>query len=284
MKEISSKTIIICSIVRDAETGLKNNIPVIDKLCSLFKDYRIYVYENDSKDKTKEILKEWHSQSPEKIHISINDVDATKTIPTDQKMTVNPFFSRKRIGKMVNIRNNYIRYIKEQNWEADYIMVVDMDVAQLFLDGILSSFKSDIQWDAVTAFGYSTSPKLRRRYHDTYALTMWGDENNPQTEEKIKINADKLGKLKPTDNWIRVFSAFGGLAIYKFEAVKGIEYKLIPNEDDRIEVKCEHFSITKQMAEKGYNKFYINPSMELKYQRLTLSIILKRIKNILLIR
>ena len=270
--------------MRNAEHGLKKNIPVIDKLCSYFKEYNIVVYENDSKDQTKEILKIWQEQAPNNIHISINDIDSGNTIPQASEVLSNPFFSQRRIGKMVNLRNKYMDYIEDHGLTADYMMVVDLDVAQLYLEGILSSFKSNIEWDAVTAFGYSTSPKFKRRYHDTYALTMWGDEKKPQTEEKIKKNADKLGKLKPEDNWIRVFSAFGGLAIYKFEALKDIKYQLLENEDKRVEVKCEHFSITKQMAEKGYNKFYINPGMQLKYQKLTLSIIFNRIKNLLHIR
>lgn len=284
MTDLSNKRIIICSIVRNAEHGLKKNIPVIDKLCSYFKEYNIVVYENDSKDQTKEILKIWQEQAPNNIHISINDIDSGNTIPQASEVLSNPFFSQRRIGKMVNLRNKYMDYIEDHGLTADYMMVVDLDVAQLYLEGILSSFKSNIEWDAVTAFGYSTSPKFKRRYHDTYALTMWGDEKKPQTEEKIKKNADKLGKLKPEDNWIRVFSAFGGLAIYKFEALKDIKYQLLENEDKRVEVKCEHFSITKQMAEKGYNKFYINPGMQLKYQKLTLSIIFNRIKNLLHIR
>ena len=41
MKLINESTIIICSIVRNAEKGLKNNIPVIKKLCQYFKDYKI---------------------------------------------------------------------------------------------------------------------------------------------------------------------------------------------------------------------------------------------------
>ena len=62
MTQLSNKRVIICSIVRNAEDGLRKNIPVIDKLCSYFKDYDIVVYENDSKDKTKEILKNWQKQ------------------------------------------------------------------------------------------------------------------------------------------------------------------------------------------------------------------------------
>lgn len=266
--DVKEKTIIICGIVRDAEKGLRRNIPVIDELCHKFKDFKIIIYENDSVDCTKELLANWHIKDPDRVHISLNCTDPSKTIPTRKTAgTANPFFSHKRIDKMVTLRNKYMAYVELQGWTADYLMVVDMDVAQLYLEPILTSFSRD-DWDAVCSFGYSLSPSLRRRYHDTYALTEWGDQNNPQTEAKIKINSKKYSHLRNGDPWVRVASGFGGLAIYRFEAVNGLRYRVVDNDDLRVEVKCEHCSIFDQMMQRSYDRFYINPSMKLKYQSL----------------
>lgn len=272
MKELNESTLIICSIVRDAENGLIKNIPIIKALCSKCKDYKIVIYENDSMDKTKEWLKEW-SKTDAKVHALLNNTDKSQTIPLQHEVKGNPFFSYKRISKMAQLRNNYMDYIREKGWNADYLVVVDLDVAKLEIDGILSSFRKGKEWDAVTAFGHSLSPRLKRRYHDTYALTEYGDEQNPQTESKIKNLAVKYGNLKATDEWVRVFSAFGGLAIYKFEAVKNLHYEVMENADNRVEVRCEHFSIYWQMAKAGYSHVYINPAMQLKYQKLTFHIV-----------
>lgn len=272
-KELREKTIIICSIVRNAEKGLMKNIPVINQICSLFNDYRIVVYENNSTDKTKFLLSQWKDSLGEKAYFVMDDIEPEKTIPKANSVTCNPFFSRKRISKMAFLRNQYMNVIDQLGWTPDYVMVVDLDVAQLYFESILSSFNTEMEWDAVTANGYSMGPNLRRRYHDTYALTEYGDEGNPQTEDKIKFLAGKYGKLKNGDNWVRVFSAFGGLAIYRYEAVKGLRYQLLDNNDDRVEVRCEHFSIYKQMAERGYDKVFINPSMNLKYQDLNFRIV-----------
>lgn len=280
MIPIRDKTIIICSIVRNAEKGLRNNVPVIKKLCGFFSDYKVFVYENDSTDSTKQLLQEWAESDPLHVFVSLNDIDSTATIPF-QKETgkVNRFYSALRIEKMVRLRNKYMDYIRQRGWEADYLMVVDLDVAKLSLEGVLSSFESDLSWDAVTAFGYSLAPNLRKRYHDTYALTEYGDNNQPQTMDKILSHARKFGKLKGTKKWIRVYSAFGGLAIYRFDAVKGLKYCLLRNDDERVEVRCEHYSIYKQMEERGNNKVYINPMMELKYQSLNLDIIMNYVKR-----
>lgn len=273
MIQPAQSSIIICSIVRDAEVGLRRNIPVINELCKYFKAYHIYVYENDSNDATKKLLKDWSEMDPMNIHVSINQTDSSKTIPSQKNAgTVNPFYSHKRIEKMANIRNHYMQYIDDAGWKADYLMIVDLDVAQLFLSPILSSFDTKIEWDAVCANGYSVSPRFKRRYHDSYALIEQGDKL-PQTEKKIKLLSEKYGSLKKTDSWIPVSSGFGGLAIYRFEAINGLRYQCLPNDDKRVEVKCEHTSIYQQMHKRGFRKFYLNPGMYLKYQDVTFSLI-----------
>lgn len=278
-QNISNKSIIVCSIVRNAEKGLIKNIPVIDKFCKQFADYKIIVYENDSTDKTKQLLAEWNGNNVGNIYVISENIDNSATIPKSSNTSANPFFSRKRIEKMAYLRNKYIEYIDNNHFEADYICVVDLDVAQIDYKGLLSSFNSDYDWDAVTAFGYSLSPKFKRRYHDSYALVEYGQENVPQTEMSIIGISEKYGNMQRNDNWVRVFSAFGGLAIYKFDAFKGLRYTVFDNRDCRVEVRCEHFSICKQMFERGFDKIYVNPGMRLIYQKVTLQLIINTIKR-----
>ena len=273
------RTIIICSIVRNAEKGLKRNIPEIKRLCQMFEGYKVFVYENDSTDMTKKLLKEWHDSDPANVFVSLNDTSAQPTIPSVSDVpSINPFYSQKRIDKMAKLRNAYMQFVDDMGWSADYLVVVDLDVAKISADNIVSSFVRE-DWDAVTAFGYSTSPKLKRRYHDTYALTEFGDEENPQTEEKIIRNSEKYANLDEGKPWVRVFSAFGGLAIYRFESIKGVRYEALKNNDPRVQVKCEHYSIYYQMKRRGFDRVYINPAMSLKYQDLSLKIIYNSIKR-----
>ena len=275
---LANKSVIICSIVRDAERGLRRNIPVICDLCRNFSDYKVVVFENDSKDRTKQLLTEWQESDPERVLAYMKDTDGKATIPAFKDSKVNPFFGHKRIDRMAALRNQYMDLLWSKDWNADYLMVVDLDVAKLDLEGILTSFNDDMEWDAVTAFGYSLGPSLKTRYHDTYALIMYGDET-AQNERKIADLQYQLGPLMKNKQWVRVSSAFGGLAIYKMEAVKGLRYEVYENKDDRVEVTCEHYSLYKQMQERGYDKFYINPEMILKYQDLTWKIVLNTIKR-----
>ena len=273
------RTIIICGIVRNAERGLKRNIPEIKRLCQMSKGYKVFVYENDSTDMTKKLLKEWHDSDPANVFVSLNDTSAQPTIPSVSDVpSINPFYSQKRIDKMAKLRNAYMQFVDDMGWSADYFVVVDLDVARISADNIMSSFVRE-DWDAVTAFGYSTSPKLKRRYHDTYALTELGDEENPQTEEKIIRNSEKYANLDEGNPWVRVFSAFGGLAIYRFNSIKGLRYEVLKNNDPRVQVKCEHYSIYYQMKRRGFDRVYINPAMSLKYQELSLKIMYNSLKR-----
>lgn len=272
-KEISEQSFIICSIVRDAEKGLRHNIPVIEHFCKMTRSYQVIVFENDSKDGTKELLQEW-AASDSNVHVFCEDnkkfSGSYASEPTPKN--VNPFYSRKRIGKMVELRNQYMDYIWQHNLSADYLMVVDLDVDRIGLPGIISCFQHDADWDAVTAFGYSFGPKLRKRYHDTFALEEYGTIDTPLTEKDINELQDKYRNLKGNE-WVRVDSAFGGLAIYRFEAIKGLRYELLANDDQRVACRCEHTSLALQMKSRGFDKIYINPQMRIHYQKLTLKII-----------
>lgn len=280
MGNLRERSIIVCSIVRDAEKGLRRNIPVVKELCRQFASYKVVIYENDSTDGTKALLRAWMEEDEGNVFCMMSDGVFPPVTPSASCVTCNPFFSNRRISKMAFLRNQYLDFVEQHHWEADFLLVVDLDVARLYLAGILSSFSLEApEWDAVTAFGYSTSPRLRRRYHDTYALTEWGDEDNPQTECKIRYLASKYAHLFGQERWTRVFSAFGGLAVYKFAAIRGLRYQALPNADERVEVRCEHYSLYRQMVARGFDKVYINPAMTLKYQDLTVRIIIDSLQR-----
>ena len=268
-KILSQSSLIICGIVRDCDRNLKKNIPIINKLCSLSKNYKIIIFENDSKDNTKQILKKWEINT-ENIYIESKNFNAENTIPLKTKNTsISPFYSKKRIEKMVFYRNQYLNYIEQHNLFSDFVIVVDLDVSRINLNGILDSFGQEREWDVISANGYSLSPKLTKRYHDSYALIESGMEKKPQTVQQITNNQYKYSFLKPGLPLIQVYSGFGGLCIYKFNALKNIKYELMQNDDKVVEVYCEHVGLHSQMHENGFNKFFINPNMTILYQNIT---------------
>lgn len=263
---LKEKSVIVCGIIRNGEIGLKKNIPVIDKLCDMAKSYHVVMFENDSVDNTKQILRQWAQKRPS-VHISTEDFH-TQTIPSSVSNGANRFFSYSRISKMAEYRNKYMEYIAEHQLKADYVIVVDMDVRRIGLKGILDSFARSEQWDAIASNGYIYSPSacFRKRYNDTYALVECGREHVSQTEESIAGNQYRWAFLKPGMPLMAVYSAFGGMAIYKYEAICNCKYEVLPNADSRVEVRCEHFSICEQMHKNGYGRIFVNPNMTIRYR------------------
>ena len=81
--------------------------------------------------------------------------------------------------------------------------------------------------------------------------------------------------------FIRVASAYDGIAIFRAEIRIPLRYKIIFNNFGGVEVFCDHVTIFKQLAERGYDKVYINPNMEVYYQGITWQVIKKKIRDII---
>ena len=279
LKVVCDKKVVFCGMVRDCAKELNHNITTIEKIGSYFSDYRIVIFENNSKDDTKLVLTRWMSNN-KRVNAIVNDFDETKyqQIPKDPSYYLPN--CRRRIQKYVDYRNMYMEYLDQMDFESDYTVILDMDVDRIDVKGFITSFGNKLEWDVITANGYSTSPKLKRRYHDTYALCEFGNENGKQSVDDIIAYRDIFSKLKKGMPFIRVFSAYGGLAIYKSSSLLNARYSIIYNNYKGIEVRCEHYSLYKVLAERGFDKVYINPNMEIHYQKISQKLLLKKIKGL----
>jgi hypothetical protein len=271
-------SIAICSIVRNCENQLSKNINLIENLRKYFKSSFVIIYENDSVDNTKNVLLDWQKKS-NNVNLYFETLNV-KTIPVNDTLGYNRFFSKERITKMAYFRNKYLIELDNLNLDFDFVIVVDLDVIKIDLNGILNSFKSSHQWDVVTANGYSTSPSLKRRYHDSYALVEIGKENDIQTEKCIKNNQLLWSFLKIGQPLIPVYSAYGGLAIYKYNFLKGLRYGVFLNNDRRVESRGEHFYLHDHIIKSHNARIFINPNMVIKYQKINFHLILSYFKNL----
>lgn len=266
-------SVVVCSIIRNCEKQLTRNIPKIEELRSKFKNSSVVIFENDSLDLTKSVLKNWSNNS-HNIFVKYENFKV-ETIPKKNLNGVNRFYSYQRISKMVQYRNQYMSFLNDSEKDFDYVIIIDLDIEDFSIDGIAHSFGLSKLWDVITANGYSYSEILKKRYHDTYALIEYGTEDQDQNEHAIKTNRKKWSFLKPGLPLIPVFSAYGGLAIYRYKAIKNKKYRIIPNSNARIEVKCEHVSLHNDMQRDGFTRIYINPNMLVLYEKFGLS----KIKN-----
>lgn len=277
-ENVKNKKIIFCGCIRNSASELRSNIPTLEKICSFFEDYRIIIVENNSTDNSKIVLKQW-AQNNLRVIPLMYDFDESKYDEHKTPEEYSPFFVYKRIIKLVDYRNIYMDYISNKlNFDSDYITIIDYDLSDINVDGFFTSFGVDFDWDAVTANGYSYSPLLRRRFHDTYPLFEAG---MPFVDsiEKITTYRRIFEPLRKGMPFIRVASAYNGIAIFKSSVRKNLRYYIMFNNYGGIEVLNDHVCIFKQMIEQGHDKIYINPNMELYYQRISWQLIKRVLKR-----
>ena len=255
----------ICTTVRDCATPLKRNIPTIEKLRSFFGGSCVIAVENDSIDDTKLVLSDWEETS-DHITILSNNYGIKTIIETGDSVDKN--FSNHRISHMSAYRNQYLDALKEIP-DLDYVIVIDLDVEKIPIDGIANSFGQETDWNAVASNGIKSSAFSEfyngYKYFDTYAFCEIGD-NRPRTKPLIFENQLLLKNLKRGMPLYPVASAFGGMAIYEYKALISAKYQALPNEDSEVAYLCEHIALHKQMAANGYHKIFINPSQFVIYE------------------
>ncbi|MGA2408217.1 MAG: hypothetical protein ABSF81_15910 [Bacteroidales bacterium] len=276
-ERMRNSSVSICSIVRDCESNLKKNIPKIELLRSLFKESEIVVFENDSIDKTKEILKNWESDS-ENVNV-FTDTFGNITIPSKGSIKGNPYYSISRIEKMVSYRNKYMNFLNTQGLKRDFVIIIDLDISGFEIDGVCDSFGTTTDWDCISANGTSISSRFRRQYHDAYALIEYDKINQIQTEQSIRLSRIRHSFLQKGMPLFPVDSAYGGMAIYRWPSIKGIYYSYLLNDDIRVQCKSEHVGLHKTMKENGFGKIFINPAMRVKYRSLSVPFLFKKLKE-----
>jgi Cryptococcal mannosyltransferase 1 len=262
---LANSSIAICGLARNCAHKLSENIKFIEELRTYFKFLQAVVVENNSNDNTRAILDNWLVSSSNVVILD-GIKRSTVSISDQSKSKVNPYYSHNRISYLAILRNQYLNYIKADGRAYDYILVLDFDIDKISLMGVLNSFEQRYNWDVACAYGYSISPRLQKRIHDTYAMVLLGEENKPQQERPIKQLQRDVRLNKISGSLLRVYSAFGGLSIYKASLLEGINYQALKNDDPRVEVRCEHFSICHQLHQKQATRVVINPRMHLRYE------------------
>lgn len=235
LEKMESKEVLIVGLVRDSEKALPQNIWRIERLGKMFKSYNVFLYENDSVDKTKDILIKW-SQNNNRISTSLNTLEKKRH---DQDK------SEERRTDMAFYRNKYVEEIHVRGGSYDYVIVYDFDILGGFsYEGVANS----IGWDYdITGSNSIIYQDDHIQYYDSYALEMYEDK----TQEEKNLLSFSRG-----DEPVEVKSCFGGMAIYKQECSRsGFNYTA----DD-----CDHKTLHKEMRDYGF-RVYLNPSQIVLY-------------------
>ena len=262
-KTLANKDLFVCGLVRDSSKTVIKNLDDLRAIGSVFRSCRFILVENDSKDGTDRLLREWAKDKENVILISKKMDDELAPLLPKLEKDDNYMRSTRRFTKMAILRNIYMEKMEElidprvQTWA----MIVDLDLHSIPVKETLQSLSNhaDGQWDMICANGITSkchtagsicnfirkdNGKLGRPY-DTLATRLDKNELENSFNSKARDNAwlrhqttvqNRLNKAKSP---VKVSSCFGGIGVYKAEKIKGMRYT---GED------CEHISLNKRLS------------------------------------
>ena len=192
-----------------------------------FPDARVFVYENNSTDTTKQMLEMWTAMNNRVI---VKCEDISDSVLKEHSIARTMFNEPCRMEAIAYARNRLMEMLEETDIgtrEEDRIIMFDADVnCVMSAEPLIKILKSNANdYDALFANGIS----LRNTYYDISAYfdmyypfglelldekTVFG-EKYKSLIRRIPLNAPR----------IPVLSAFGGIGIYRASCIRGLRYK-----------------------------------------------------------
>lgn len=221
--------IVICGVCKNIEKNVPMITKIIENIGTLFTDYRVIIYENNSTDLTAKKLQTWAKRNKR--------VSVKSEYLTDEYLNsciVNKLgrnFSRPEI--IAKARNIVQRQAMSPKYvDFPYILWIDMDFAVFpNLEGLIEIFTTNREWDAIFAYGITK----HKDYWDWYATRSlefpFGPELLGHDWYQNFKERERSIQLSQTSNWLPVYSAFGGCGIYKKSSVIDCWYSGLVTED-----------------------------------------------------
>jgi hypothetical protein len=258
MRMSSNSRLLIAGIIRNGSKTISNEISVLKKAFSDFQNIEWLIIESDSADDTVNKLDEIKTNTENFRYESLGNLsDKLKS----------------RTERIAFCRNVYLEKIRNDSKyiHLDYVVIVDLDgVNSLLTQKSVQSCFAKNNWDVCTANQSGNYYDIWALRHPSWCpndcweqyryLLKYSDPNNPNALALARYAAvySKMIRIPADSEWIKVNSAFGGLAIYKKEALISTK-KYIGLTEHGMEI-CDHVSLHLDMTERGLN-IYINPEL-----------------------
>lgn len=259
LQVMKKSKVVFAGLARNIEDTIPVIIQRIESTAGYFNEYRVVVFENDSEDKTRELLKKWE-QKNKQVHL-LTCPEHKDCKLNDLKMYDYGSQSKKRISKMAAFRNRYLQFIKNNYHDYDYLIVLDLDLQGPWsLNGLADSFGYN-DWDAIFACGLHSLIGTYGNYlvmYDGMAYVGFDEIFNTKInpfKNYFKMNfIDGLG-LPSCRGLVPVKSSFSGMALYKISSLKNAYYSA-----QRL---CEHIALHEMIYNNGHQNLFVNPKLQL---------------------
>lgn len=252
IKQKSESNFLVVGVVRNCAKKVREDVYKISNALVGAKSVSWLLVESDSNDSTLEVLSQLHNEISGFDYLSKGSLRTQMPIRTD---------------RLAYCRNAFLDEIRTnaKYSEIDYVIVSDFDGMNTHLtrDSIDSCWERD-DWDVCTA--NQSGP-----YYDVWTIrhSEWSP-NDCYEQYKFMLDLgvpahkayyvsvySRMITIAPTSKWIEVDAAFGGLGVYKREAL--ICSKYIGVTDDGREI-CEHVLLSEGIKKAGF-KIFLNPKL-----------------------
>ena len=191
----------ICGPVKNCGPYLRKVFDNIEKIGSLFDDYKILIFYDKSNDNTLDILKEYQLKNP-RLLFYVN------------KNPTTPF----RTHNIAYARNHCLKYIRQNVQTYPYFIMMDFDdvnCKEINNELVKKSLERQ-DWDCLS---FNTLPI----YYDIWALSikpyyfsyLHFKQSNIFNHNTLKLYIDHVLKKVPKNSLLSCLSAFNGFAIYR---------------------------------------------------------------------
>lgn len=191
----------ICGPVKNCGPYLNKVLANMEKIGSLFDDYKILIYYDKSNDNTLDILKEYQTRNP-KMLFYVNS---------------NPM-SKFRTHNIAIARNFCLNFVRENRNNYPFFIMMDCDdvnCKEVNTD-ILKKYLYRNDWDGLS---FNSSPK----YYDIWGLSIYPFcfsynhfENNVKYYYIIQdFIDDLLKKARDKNTLVECISSFNGFSLYR---------------------------------------------------------------------
>lgn len=250
-KPIDKAALVVVGCVRNGAKTVRRAVETLVRASGGFASVRYLIVESDSTDGTVPEL--------QRLRKEISGLEFTSLGPLEQSVP-------QRTERIALCRNRYVDELRNdpQYAAVDYVMVADLDGVNndLTAEAVATCWASSAPWDVVTA-------NQSDAYYDIWALRHadWCPVDCHQQYSQLRslfghpralsiAIHSRMARLDPKADWIEVESAFGGLAIYRREALLAGRYQGL------LEGRpiCEHVPLHAELRAKGY-RIFINPAL-----------------------
>jgi hypothetical protein len=251
----------ICGAVRNGGAGFVKTLAVIDRLKPLLADCAVAIVTNDNTDGTDGVIADWAASSAQHHVIRLDGM--AKAVPD-------------RIDRLAMARNFYLDFLRAHTIQRfEQVLVMDLDGPNEAIDPIEFTRVVSTQpkgWDGLF-------PNQRKAYYDIYALrhdtwcpTDCWDEVRRATRTRTLRQPfksqrgraarkhfvyDRQIKIPPEHPAFRVRSAFGGLGLYRAEALTHCWYGTKTADGAPC---CDHVVVNEEITRRG-GKLFIVPAL-----------------------